>query len=70
MERVDLGAALGHEGRMLLCAVHVNAGNPEHWVMHAVADRIGTAVRWNLQGPVETERAQSCVVEGSGKRDI
>ena len=61
---VDLGAALGSEGRMLLHAVRMKAVDPENRMLVTIADAVSSIILGNLHNPSETERAESGIVEG------
>jgi hypothetical protein len=66
VEGLDLGAAPGREGRMLLHAMGVKAVDPEDRVIDTIADAVGPHVFGKLHGPAKAERAQGCIIESSG----
>ena len=70
VERVDLGAICGREGRVLLDAMRVKAVDPEDRIVDAVADAIGAVVRGKLHDPTQTECAQRRIVECGGAGDV
>jgi hypothetical protein len=64
VEGVNLGAALGREGRMPLHAMWVKAVDPENGVIDTIADAIGPVALRKLHDPAQAECAQSRSVKG------
>src|SRR5262249_24390930 len=70
VECVDLRPALGDEGGVLPDRVRVQAVNPKHRVIHAIADAIAAYPVWDLADAAQSERGQRGIIKGGGAAHV